>query len=341
MIITKTPVRFSLIGGGTDLPVFWQNHIPSQFISITLDSYVYVTRRTRSVPEQEIMHSDGGVEVVSNANDIENPLIRETLMHIHGDVLQSYIMDDSYSIVSDVTGRGSGLGVSSALIVGLLRTCGCFGATGTEHFYYGDLLSDATDIEIKRLGKRIGWQDHIAAIWGGLRWYKIFVDGCVTSIDLSTHGYWLAKHLMAFRIGERTMTTHDVIMDSHAGMLENFEARLPALLNTVPMVPNMAAAIMSGDLGEIAKYMRSGWDLKIRSHSLGDSPVLEIYHAGIRAGALAGKMAGSVSRGAGHMFFLVQREKRQAVRKAMGEFDLEDHELHLGFERYGSRRRAV
>lgn len=325
MVTSQTPVRFSLLGGGTDLPAFWKKYRPSEFISLTLDKKITISVVNSTHYPLKVSYP-GGTEEVERYADLQQPHIRETMAELR----QYYhlSLEPSFmKVTSDLPASGCGLGTSSSLIVGLLRACGCEDKQ--------ELLELSTRIEIERLGQPIGWQDQIAAIHGDFRHYTISSHGLVTYEDLSEYGDWFCSHLMAFPVvdnGEHVTQPrgHSVLK----AMTNDMEARLEYLYKTLDYIPMLMEAIMSEKIGFVAQVMALGWNLKKEHHGVHNSQIDKIYESGIRAGALAGKMSGSMSSGVGTMFFIVTPDFRRSVAKSMREnYGL--IQMHVCFEPEG------
>lgn len=327
MVTSQTPVRFSLLGGGTDLPAFWRKYRPSEFVSLTLDKKITVNAVDSSQRPIKVSYP-GDTELVERYDDLKQPHIRETMAELR----QYYHLSlepSHMKILSDLPASGCGLGTSSALIVGLLRACGCEDRQ--------ELLELSTHVEIERLGQPIGWQDQIAAIYGGFRHYVISSHGLVTDHDLSEYGDWFCSHLMAFPVLENgeaiTRTRGHAVLRA---MTNDMEARLGYFYKTLDYIPMLIEAIKSEKIGFVSQVMSLGWQLKKEHHGVHDTQIDKIYESGIRAGALAGKMSGSMSSGIGTMFFIVEPSHRRMVAKSMQEnFGLA--QMHVCFEPEGVR----
>lgn len=327
MVTSETPVRFSLLGGGTDLPAFWRKYRPSEFVSLTLGKKITVNAVDSTQRPIRVSYP-GGTELVESYADLEQPHIRETMAELH-QYYQFSLEPSHMKILSDLPASGCGLGTSSSLIVGLLAACGCEGA--------GELLELSTRIEIERLGQPIGWQDQIAAIYGGFRHYIISSQGLVTDHDLSEYGDWVCAHLMAFPVLDNgEMVTHPRGHAILRAMTNDMEARLDYLYKTLDYIPILIEAIKSEKIAFVAQVMTLGWRLKKEHHSVHNTQIDKIYDAGIGAGALAGKMSGSMTSGVGTMFFIVEPSHRRRVARVMQEnFGLQ--QMHVCFEPEGVR----
>ena len=165
MIISRTPLRVSLFGGGSDIPSFFNQGINGEVLSFTIDKYIYVTLTKRF--DNKIRISYNKVEVVEDVSQIQHTIIRECLKRVG--VLSSI----EITIISDFPG-GTGMGSSSSLAVGVLNVLYRF--IGLEKSKY-ELAEEACAIEIEVLKKPIGKQDQFAASYGGLNYFVFSKNG--------------------------------------------------------------------------------------------------------------------------------------------------------------------
>ena len=171
MIISKTPLRISFFGGGTDLPSFYESTNYGSVLSVSIDSYIYVTIKKHSelfVEKYRLQYSE--TELGNNLSDIKNPIIRECLRHLN-------VTDNIYiSTIADAPGA-SGLGSSSSFCVGLLQALYKYKG---EDVSAGKLAKEAAYIEIDLLKRPMGKQDAYAAAFGGLNYFRFNNDQTVT-----------------------------------------------------------------------------------------------------------------------------------------------------------------
>ena len=338
MKISRTPLRFSLIGGGSDLPEYWRNYGPCKIISMTLSASIHVTYTVRDfyhdlyigdAYQDRIRVSYIQTENVDSVQQIQHELIRES-MTLVGDS-RPFEM----TTIGDIPSRGAGLGSSSSLVVGILK------------IFYPDvdeleLALKAIEVEIDNLGKRIGWQDHLAAVYGGCRQYNIQPHGnirrghcTVFETDLEC-GNSLARNLLAFRLPVDRSNDSAVagVHGNLAEMREKMEERVPYLRETVDLVDEMAEALRYYEIKSVGEILQMAWKLKKASHDFIDKNVERWYSIGIENGALAGKVSGSMSKGAGHLFFLAYPDDHDGIREALGE---ELAEMKVEYYPHGSK----
>jgi D-glycero-alpha-D-manno-heptose-7-phosphate kinase len=270
------------------------------------------------------------IEEVNHLREIKHDLIRATLIRASGwshRIRDLLCQPFEITTVGSVPGRGSGLGTSSALVVGLLKAL-------YPYLPPRDMVTLAVPVEIELLEREIGWQDQIASAYGGLRKYEIRSVANITEQKLH-QGRWLADRLLAFRLpGNKAANACDAKANSvHSWMNDDMENRASYLRETVELVDPMADAIQNENLGEVARILQEAWYLKTMSHALEDNLIDKWCKVGKDAGAKAWKVSGSMSDRCGHLFFLCDPDAVASVREVVGS---ELPELHFGYEEKGS-----
>lgn len=345
MLVSRTPLRFSLIGGGSDLYEYINNYGPCKIISMTLEPSMYVTYSPRNlysgVPQDvygsNIRLSYTQTELVESIENLQHDLVRETLKVVREVDEKMSLASFEMTTVGDIPSRGAGLGSSSALIVGILAL---FTENRAVHpyeemEYRNAIATTAFIIETKRLGKNIGVQDHLSATFGGLRKYHIECDGQEKPLQAIGQAHWLADNLCAFRLpGDRannaTEAPKHALLDA---LKEDMASRAVYLSQTVDMVDDCWSAIYAQDLEAVGGFLRKAWELKKKSHAFLDKDVERVYDIGMNAGAYAGKVSGSMSSGAGHLFFLAPPGVQTNIRRALG---MELNEMQVNYYPHGS-----
>lgn len=306
MIITKTPFRMSFFGGGTDIPAFFNEHGGS-VLSTTIDKYCYVT--VRHLPQffrytSEIVYSK--IERVDAVEKIEHPLVRNCMkfLDMHG-------LRINYE--SDLPAR-SGLGTSSSFAVGLLHA---FYALEKKYPDKKRLADEAIYVERELCGESGGWQDQIAASFGGLNRID-FHDGgyTVTPLPISPERKQrLNDRLLLFFTGFRRFSSE--IQRSTVSSIREKTACLKEMSELV----DTAWEVLVNDgteLDEFGSLLDRTWRLKRQSgERISAEKIDGLYEKAIRAGALGGKLLGA--GGGGFFVFYVQPEKRRSVMEAMKE----------------------
>ena len=304
MIITKTPFRMSFFGGGTDMPQFFGEN-KGAVLSTTFDKYVYVT--VRNFPRffeysTEIVYSK--TERVKRLNDIEHPMVRNAMK-----MLNMHELHISYD--ADLPAR-SGLGTSSTFAVGLLNAFYCLKG---KYASKKKLADDAIYLERTLCNESGGWQDQIAASFGGLN--RIDFEGqnyTVTPIIISPERKEkLNDNLMLFFTGFTRFSSD--IQKSTTASMEDKQKQLKEMLYLVDEAQNVLEN-EEEDLDKFGLLLDKTWRLKRQTgSSISNNPIDELYEKGINAGAIGGKLLGA--GGGGFLLFYVKKENQNAVRNAL------------------------
>jgi len=319
MIITRSPLRISLGGGGTDLPSYYRQH--SGFvISAAIDKYVYIT--LHDTFEQEFIIKYSKFERVQSVEEIRHPIIREALKLIA--VAEPHLEVVS---MSDIP-AGTGLGSSGCFTVALLRALHAHNKSSVTR---QQLAEDACHIEIELLGEPIGKQDQYIASFGGITSFVFHPDGHVSVEPLRLGAetlYNLEDNLLLFFTGftrsasaileeqdSRTRSGDSVIMDHlHQIKCLGYEVK---------------RALETGDLRRFAAIMHEHWELKKqRSGIMTNSRIDEYYELARANGALGGKLIGAGGGG----FLMFYTEDKTRLRRAMRDAGLREIRMRFDFE---------
>ena len=338
MIISRTPIRISFVGGGTDISNFYRQY-GGEVISTAIDKYISVCI-TRDQNSQITINTPDHHETVSNPDHIQHPLIRETVRKTFppasGEVREGGL---SITVTSDVPSRGCGLGSSSALTVGLLNAL--YAYQGIE-MSPESLAHQTCKIEIDRLNQPIGKQDQYIAAYGGLRRIQFNRDESVHTQDISITSETVARleeNFTLFYTGiQRRAETilHEQKRSASPQTLLQMRELVPAFYDVlVKGNREFLNPDLSGDcLYEVGHLLHRAWQLK---RSLCDSisnPVLDrIYERAVAAGALGGKILGA--GGGGYFLFYVPKAKQGTVTAALSDLGLS--RLGFRFEPKGSQ----
>ncbi len=304
MIITKTPFRMSFFGGGTDMEEFFKENGGS-VLSTTFDKYCYVN--VRHLPRffdysTELSYSR--TERVTNIEDIKHPAIRNA-MHM----LDMHEIRLTYE--ADLPAR-SGLGTSSSFAVGMLNA---FYALKGKYADKKRLADEAIYLERELCQEAGGWQDQIAASFGGLNRINFNADGYeVLPVIISPERkQQLNENLMMFFTGFTRFSSE--IQKANAQRKKDKTAQLKEMLALVDEAEHVLVD-KKRDLDEFGKLLDHTWRLKRQTGAAVSTDSIDgLYEKGIQAGALGGKLLGA--GGGGFLVFYVQPEKQEEVRKAM------------------------
>lgn len=323
MIISKTPLRMSFFGGGTDFKTYFEN---SRFgygstISTALDMYVYITVNKRF---------DDGIRVVYYGNELV-----DTVAEVKHDIIRNALeiagiekgIEIIYSADIPMSGAGVGLSSSSALAVGVMNAL---------HAYKGEKVSkeqlarEACEIEIDRIGQRIGIQDQFAVAYGGFRRYRFYGNGEVTAepvVCKREHLERLKENLLLFYTGKGRDSRK--ILNEQSETITQKMQRLDSL---VEAVDRNYEHLTSGNVDQWGYELDRAWEIKKTFAGGVSTPEIDaMYDKAKAAGALGGKILGA--GGGGFMLLYVPKEKQEAVRSALREF----REVAYSFEAAGSQ----
>ena len=318
MIITQTPLRIGLVGGGTDLPGYYREH-GGRVLNAAIDKYVYVVVKQRFDDEIYVNYSQK--EIVSRVEDLEHELVREA-MHMTG--VRSGV---EITTLADIPSAGSGLGSSSSVTVGLLHAL--FAYRGKQ-VTAEELAERACSIEIERCRKPIGKQDQYAAAFGGLCDIH-FGPGDAVVVDeiqlTPQQRRALQGELMLFFTGI-TRSANTILGEQTAKVGE----RLPQLGQLRDLAGEAADGLRAGDLGALGTALAKSWQAK-RSLASGVSnqQIDAAVEAALAAGASGAKVTGA--GGGGFLLVTCPVEHQSAVRERLTGMK----ELPIKLEPQGSR----
>lgn len=318
MIITQTPLRIGLLGGGTDLPSYYLEH-GGRVLNCAIDKYIYVIVKQRFDDEIYINYSKK--EIVSRVADIEHELVREAMLMtgVTGGV--------EITTLADIPSSGSGLGSSSAVTVGLLHAL--YAYTGRQ-VSAEDLADGACRIEIERCGKPIGKQDQYIAALGGIRDLRFGPGEDVSHEELglsASERVALQQQMMLFYTGI-TRRADNILAEQNA----NVSATLPQLDLLRDLAGFAVKRLRSGDVDAIGPALRESWEAKRKLASgVSNSQVDGAVTRALEAGASGVKLTGA--GGGGFLVVLCPMERQRAVRESLADM----RELPIRLERFGSR----
>lgn len=333
MIVTRSPLRVSLGGGGTDLPSYFSEH-EGFLVAGAIDKYVHVSLHKRFTSNTRVIYSK--VEgPVSGFEEIVNPIVRnaarllrlEEMNHPH---LEIYTAAD--------IPYGTGLGQSSAFACALLLAM---------HTYKGDIVSkgdlakEACCVEIDMSGERIGKQDQYASAFGGLNTYRFLRDGRVdvTPVRIPPETFNdLEDNLLLFYTGFRGDATKP-LSEQDKKTKEGDREMTENLHRTKELGFKSLHALQAGDLEEFATLMNIHWETKKqRSNDMSNPDIDRWYAVALQNGALGGKLLGA-GGGRGCLLFYAQdsRRLRHALRKEGLGLEGSTPEIHFGFDFAGAR----
>lgn len=302
IIISRTPLRVSFAGGGTDIRECY-SRIGGAVVSAAIDRYVHiiVTRKFDS----KIRASYSKTEIVSTPDELQHPIIREALklLDIRGSV--------EIVSISDIPSEGTGLGSSSTFTVGLLNA---LHAWKGETVSARQLAEEACSIERGILKEPGGKQDQYIAAFGGLRLIEFMPDEetRVHYVMMPSEARREFEESMMLLYTGITRRSSDVLKHQIMGM----EGRIEHYSRMRELAYSMHRALESGNIQEAGRVLDSAWRLKrTLDDGISSSVIDEMYERAIGAGAYGGKITGA--GGGGFLFFLASPGKKDAIRRQL------------------------
>ena len=318
MIITRTPLRISLGGGGTDLPSYYRR-FGGIVVAAAIDKYIYVGINRTFTNDYFIKYA--ALERVAKAEELQHPIVREALI--------SQRVGPSVEIVSlaDIP-SGTGLGSSGTFTVGLLRALYAF---RREHVSAVTLAEEACAIEIDRLQRAVGKQDQYIAAFGGLVCLEFGADDRVRVSPLriaqaTLHD--LEEHLLMFFTGY-SRAADSILLDQRTRSEQGDRVMLDNLHAVADIGRRVKEALEGGDLRRFAALMHEHWEHKRnRTPGMASGEVNRWYEAAMQNGALGGKLVGAGGGG----FLMFYAERPGEVRDAMSAAGLVEVRFQFDFD---------
>ena len=318
MIITQTPLRVGLVGGGTDLPGYYREH-GGRVLNAAIDKYVYVIVKQRFDDDVYVNYSTK--EIVSRVEDLQHELVREA-MHMAG--VRGGV---EITTLADIPSAGSGLGSSSSVTVGLLHAL--FAYQGRQ-VTAEELADRACAIEIDRCRKPIGKQDQYAAAFGGIcdihfgPGDRVFVDQLKLTSSVRRQ---IQDELLLFYTG--ITRSADTILGEQTA---NISDRLPQLHQLRDLAGEAASGLRTGDVNALGAALNKSWQAKrALASGVSNSEIDEAVDASLAAGATGAKVTGA--GGGGFLLVVCPLEGQRAVREKLAHMK----ELPINIEPFGSR----
>ena len=319
MIITRSPLRVSLGGGGTDLASYYSEH-GGFLVAAAIDKYVYITQHRTFQPEIIIKYSK--LERAASVGQIEHPIFREALKMMG--VTDPHI---ELTSMADIPG-GTGLGSSGSFTTALLKALHAYNKSLVSP---AELAEQACEIEINRLREPIGKQDQYIAAVGGIAAFTFHRDGRVEfrPCRISEETLFnLEDNLLLFFTGY-SRSASAILRDQNDRSRQNDPAMLDNLHFTKELGLKSLACLESGDLEEFARLMDVHWQRKkARSSGMTNAHINDWYDHAMASGALGGKLIGA--GGGGFLMFYAGDKRR--LRHAMREKGLQEVRFRFDFE---------
>ena len=307
MIISRTPLRISFAGGGTDLAAFYKNQ-PGAVTSTAINKYIYVTINQKFDHRIRVGYSK--TENVDHVDDLHHGLVREA-MKLTG--IESGV---EITTIADIPSRGTGLGSSSSLTVGLLNALYAYqGIMKSQQ----TLAQEACKIEIEILGEPIGKQDQYIAAFGGIQHIQfnpdesVYVDPVICSPKTKQR---LENNLLLFYTGV-TRKASKILTKQ----IKNTEKKTENLVKMKELSEKVRDSICNNKIAEVGKYLHQGWLYKKELASGISNPVIdEYYEKAIKLGASGGKILGA--GGGGFLLIFCEPKFQDKVKRGLKELPL-------------------
>lgn len=320
MIVSKTPLRMSFVGGGSDLPSFYREEVGA-VLSTSIDKYMYICVNKKF--DGRIRVSYNLTEEVDCRQKIVHPLVREALnlFKIEGGI--------EIASMADIPSKGSGLGSSSAYTVGLLNAL---------YAYHNQVASkeklarQACEIEINRCNEPIGKQDQYAAAFGGLNLICFYPDDTVSVEPVICRPEIVSEiedSILVFYTG-RTRSASSVLAKQSSAMQQPTQRAL--MRRMVQLAFFMKEQIEAANLDYIGNLLDENWRLKAQlTSNISDPQIDEWYKKGLLNGASGGKLLGAGN--GGFIMFFAPKERHVQISTALAELK----PVKFRFDRIGTQ----
>ncbi len=322
MIITRSPLRISIGGGGTDLASYYEKHT-GFLVAAAIDKFVYIT--LHKTFREEIILKYSKMENVSDMNHIEHPIVRESFRLVGIDSANLELTS-----MADIP-AGTGLGSSGSFTTALIKSLHIL---NRNLVHPQELAEQACKVEIDILKEPIGKQDQYIAAYGGISCFKFNPDGSVDAwplaIDQSTQ-YSLEDNLLLFFTGF-SRSASEILKHQNDSSKQNDMDMIDNLHYIKEKGYEVKEALESGNLLKFADLMNEHWERKKkRSTNMSNEKIDEWITIARDNGALGGKLVGAGGGG----FLMFYAEDKMRLRRKMKEIGL--HEVRFRFDFEGTK----
>ncbi len=320
MIITRTPFRITLGGGGTDLPAYYSKYGGFIFAA-GINKYMFININ-RPIVDDLVRVKYSKSETVTHRDELQHDIVREAMAMTH--------IENALEIISmaDIP-AGTGLGSSSCYAVGLLNA---IHTMKREHIPLQSLAEEACEIEINRLGKPVGKQDQYMAAFGGLTVLDIDKDGYVKVRKSTVSGENiddLNRNLLMFYTNTQRNAV-EILSEQSEGAKEEKKDVVENMHYIKELGYKILEAAESGNITDIGLMFDEHWKYKKRISKKMTTPYFdEIYQIAKRSGALGGKISGA---GGGGFFLFYVEERHGKFREVMKKIGLREMKYRFDFE---------
>ncbi|MCB4825480.1 GHMP family kinase ATP-binding protein [Roseicella aerolata] len=321
MIISRTPLRMSFVGGGSDLPAFYRRY-GGAVVSTAIDKYVYVNINKKFDGGTRIAYSR--TEEVDSIEKIEHRLVRATfeMLKVKGGV--------EITTIADIPSRGTGLGSSSSFTVGLINALSAYLG---RYVSAEELGARSCEVEIERCGEPIGKQDQYAAAYGGFNLIQFNPDDSVAVTPVimpKEKRAELERNIIVFYTG--ITRSASAILQTQSDAIVSDAIKQEAQRRMVQLAFDLMGELQRGNLNSFGEILDENWQLKkslAPGVSTGD--IDGWYEAATAAGAIGGKILGAGS--GGFLMFYAPQEQHEVIERALAPL----RKVKFGFDPLGSR----
>lgn len=333
MLMSKTPLRISFFGGGSDLPAYYESHhgIHHEFyknqgavVSTTIDKYIYINVKSKF--DDLIRLSYSQTETVASVDEIKHDLVKATLSLLN--------VNKSIEItsISDLPSRGTGMGSSSAYLVGLLNALHHFKNTPITQ---KELAETACKIELDILKKPIGKQDQYIAAYGGFNRFKF--NGYISTpvevhpIQCSQSTIHELERNILLMYTNTTRAAESILSQQSLDTKKSKDTR-SQIAEMVDMANLFYAQLNNDNVSEVGKMLHDAWKIKSTlTKGISNEYINHCYDLGLANGAMGGKLLGA--GGGGFLMFYAYPDAHKRIQEALPDL----RGVHVRFDPKGSR----
>ena len=321
MIISRTPLRISFVGGGSDIASFY-SHEPGAVVTTAINRYIYIAVNKQF--DGRIIVNYSKTEIVRKISDIENNLVRESLKltGVKGGI--------HITSIADIPSEGTGMGSSSSYVVGLLNALYAFQG---KHVNAEKLAREACKIEIDILKKPIGKQDQYIASYGGLQYIEfnsddsVYVDPIICKTEIKK---LLEKRLLLFYTG--ITRSADTILAKQTSNMARKKTKRSIMNKMVSLAKQMRNALNKNKLDTFGEMLHENWILKTQmADDVTNNKIDKWYTIARKNGAIGGKLLGA--GGGGFLLFYAPEEKHAKIIQALSMLTYQE----FAFEPQGTK----
>lgn len=321
MIISRTPLRMSFVGGGSDLPAYYRQY-GGAVVSTAIDKYVYVNVNKKFDDGIRVGYSRN--EEVANLEAIRHPLVKETLkmLNINGGV--------EITTIADIPSQGTGLGSSSSFVVGLINALSAFKGC---YISADDLGMQSCRVEIDLCGEPIGKQDQYAAAFGGFNYIEFRPDDSVVVCPIITSPKTLTEvqnNSLLFYTGITRSASN--LLRKQGEEVANQKKKQEVMHRMVKLAHIMRDELRNNNIMGLGEILHENWELKKSlTDGISGEAIDYWYEKARKAGALGGKLLGAGA--GGFLMFYAPVEQHEAIKMALSDL----RPIDFAFEPLGSR----